>query len=122
MWKRHWLKHNGEFPEFTNPIEYVDAAMDFASQTSSAGTLRVVEGIQGGRTKRIVWNRNGGLNDFGVATVNPDGSLGPISTYFRLDRTILETRYGLSDIPGGKDVFEQYFDNAVSDLLNPVIK
>ena len=57
-----------------------------------------------------------------MATINPDGSLGPISTYFRLNRTTLETKYGLRDIPDGKDVFEQYFENAVNDMAGPVFK
>lgn len=127
LWKRHWLKHKGEFPEFTSPIHYVDSAMDFTGQTVSnvatGGARRVVEGTKGGRTVRIVWDRNGGKNDFGVATVNPDGSLGPISTYFRLDRVKLEgPDYHLRDIPGGPDVFEQYFNGSVSDLINPVLR
>lgn len=124
LWKRHWLKHKAEFPEFTSPIQYADTALDFTGQTSSGGTRRVVEGLRGGRTNRIVWDRNGGKNDFGIATVNPDGSLGPISTYFRLDRATLESPGygGFRDIPGGKDVFEQYFGREVGKLLNSVVK
>ena len=122
LWKRHWLKHMSEFPEYSNPIQYVDQAMDFTGATTSNGTKIVAEGARGGRTIRLVWDRNGGTNDFGVATVNLNGTLGPISTFFRLDRAVLETTYSLTDIPGGKDVFEQYFDNEVAKLIGGVIK
>lgn len=120
LWKRHWLKHQNEFPELAGPIEYVDKAMDFASNTTSSGSRKVAEGLSNGRRIRIVWDRAGGLNNYGVATVNPDGSLGPISTFFRLDRTYIEARTPFRDIPNGPDVFEQYLNRAVADIKGTI--
>jgi hypothetical protein len=114
-WK-HWTKHGREFPEISGPVEYVDKAMDFASHNTSSGSLKVAEGVFDQRPTRIVWDRAGGLNNYCVATVNPDGSLGPISSFYRLDRNWIETRTPLRDIPNGPDVFEQYFDINVQEM------
>lgn len=76
----------------------------------------MAEGTQHGRITRIVWDRNGGLNDYAVATVNPDGSLGPISSWYRLDRIVLQQEYDLLDIPDGPDVFEQYFTRSYMSI------
>lgn len=113
---KHWLKHQREFPELSSPIEYVERAIDFTSNTTSQGTRLVAEGTQHDRITRIVWDRNGGLNDYAVATVNPDGSLGPISTWHRLDRSVLEAPpYSLRDKPGD-DVYQQYFTIRRTDV------
>ena len=123
LWARHWLKHRAEFPDLTGPFDYVDTALDFADSRVSINDLRVVEGDQFGFRQRIVWDRANGLNNFAVATIDPaTGSVQKMSTFFRPDRAYLENKLGLQDIPGGKDVFEQYFDLAAAKLTNRIVR
>jgi hypothetical protein len=119
LWKKHWIKHKDEFPEFNSAINYVDHALDFSNIRASSGSIKVVEGMYNNRLQRVVWNR-ADSNKISIATIDPNtGDVINVSTLFRFDRDYLESHDNLVDAPNGPDVFEQAFTLVYSDAQRP---